>query len=88
MPAAARLDEGWLLRPLLEVERASELLAYAHRYDLRWIEDASNASLDFDRNYLRWRIMPLLRERWPAASRAGPFGPMVRRNRSWAGCRS
>lgn len=68
MPAAARLGEGWLLRPLLEVER-SELLAYAHRYDLRWIEDASNASLDFDRNYLRWRIMPLLRERWPAASR-------------------
>ncbi|MCC7221816.1 MAG: tRNA lysidine(34) synthetase TilS, partial [Candidatus Contendobacter sp.] len=59
MPAAARLGEGWLLRPLLEVER-SELLAYAHRYDLRWIEDASNASLDFDRNYLRWRIMPLL----------------------------
>lgn len=68
MPAAARLGEGWLLRPLLEVDRA-ELLAYARLHGLRWIEDASNASLDFDRNYLRRQIMPLLRERWPAATR-------------------
>lgn len=68
MPAVARLGRGWLLRPLLEVGRA-DLLAYAHDHDLRWIEDASNADLDFDRNYLRHRIMPLLGERWPAVGR-------------------
>jgi len=68
MPAAARLGRGWLLRPLLEVDR-TELLAYAREHDLRWIDDASNADLSFDRNYLRHRIMPLLRERWPAANR-------------------
>ena len=68
MPAVARLGAGWLLRPLLETDRAA-LLAYARLHDLRWIEDASNTQLDFDRNYLRQRIMPLLRERWPATTR-------------------
>ncbi|MDZ7621243.1 MAG: tRNA lysidine(34) synthetase TilS [Candidatus Competibacteraceae bacterium] len=68
MPAAARLGQGWLLRPLLDVDRA-ELLAYARIHGLRWIEDASNADLGFDRNYLRHRVLPLLRERWPAANR-------------------
>jgi len=53
------------LRPLLEIDR-SELLAYARECGLRWIEDASNADTGFDRNYLRHRIVPLLRERWPA----------------------
>lgn len=68
MPAVARLGQGWLLRPLLEVDRA-DLLAYAQVHRLRWIEDASNADAGFDRNYLRHRILPLLRERWPATNR-------------------
>ena len=68
MPAAAQLGRGWLLRPLLDLDR-SDLLAYAHEHGLRWIEDASNADTGFDRNYLRHRILPLLRERWPATNR-------------------
>lgn len=68
MPEAARLGQGRLLRPLLNVDRAA-LLAYAHTQQLQWIEDASNADTGFDRNYLRHRILPLLRERWPAANR-------------------
>ncbi|MDS4028479.1 MAG: tRNA lysidine(34) synthetase TilS [Candidatus Contendobacter sp.] len=69
MPLAARLGRGWLLRPLLAVDRA-DLLAYAQAHQLRWIEDASNTDPGFDRNYLRHRVLPLLRERWPAANRA------------------
>ncbi|HRY16619.1 MAG TPA: tRNA lysidine(34) synthetase TilS, partial [Candidatus Competibacteraceae bacterium] len=68
MPTASRLGPGWLLRPLLDVDR-SGLLAYALKHDLRWIEDVSNIDTDFDRNYLRHRILPLLRERWPAVAR-------------------
>ncbi|MCC6135487.1 MAG: tRNA lysidine(34) synthetase TilS [Candidatus Contendobacter sp.] len=68
MPAATRLGRGWLLRPLLETDRA-DLLAYVHDRQLHWIEDASNADSGFDRNYLRHHILPLLRERWPAATR-------------------
>lgn len=68
MPAVSRLGQGWLLRPFLEVDRA-ELLTYARKHGLRWIEDASNTDTGFDRNYLRHRVLPLLRERWPAANR-------------------
>jgi len=87
MPATARLGRGWLLRPLLDLDRA-EVLAYARERGLRWIEDASNADTGFDRNYLRHRILPLLRERWPAAKPyPGPFCPVVRRNHRLAGRR-
>lgn len=68
MPTLARLGQGWLLRPLLNTDRA-ELRAYAHAHNLHWIEDASNIDTDFDRNYLRHRILPLLQERWPAVNR-------------------
>lgn len=68
MPVVSRLGRGWLWRPLLDVDRA-DLLAYAHAHGLHWIEDASNADPGFDRNYLRHQVLPLLRERWPAANR-------------------
>lgn len=68
MPVASRLGQGWLLRPWLDVDRAN-LRAYALEHGLRWIEDDSNQDARFDRNYLRQRILPLLRERWPAVSR-------------------
>jgi tRNA(Ile)-lysidine synthase len=67
MPRRARLGGAWLLRPLLGYRRA-ELLAYARAQGLTWIEDPSNGDLDFDRNYLRARILPLLAERWPACA--------------------
>lgn len=53
-----------LVRPLLECGRA-ELEAYARARGLRWIEDDSNSDLRFDRNFLRLRILPPLRQRWP-----------------------
>lgn len=68
MPASAPLGRGWLLRPLLAVERA-EILAYARLHQLRWVEDTSNLDQRLDRNYLRHTILPLLKARWPAVSR-------------------
>ena len=53
-----------LWRPLLATARA-DLLAYAQANGLTWIEDPSNADPGFDRNFLRERVLPLLRERWP-----------------------
>jgi len=53
-------------RPLLRTARDG-LRAYALANGLRWLEDPSNADTTFDRNFLRNRVMPLLRERWPAA---------------------
>jgi tRNA(Ile)-lysidine synthase len=55
---------GWLARPFIDVSRAA-LEAYAAEYDLRWVDDPSNADLRFDRNYLRHDVIPALEQRWP-----------------------
>lgn len=68
MPSAVRFGRGWLWRPFLDVDRA-DLLAYAWTHHLHWIEDTSNDDTRFDRNYLRHRVLPLLRGRWPAVGR-------------------
>lgn len=68
MRGKRRFARGWLWRPLLAVPRDA-LHEYATSHALRWIEDASNADHAFDRNFLRHRILPLLRERWPGADR-------------------
>lgn len=60
---------GLMWRPLLRVPRAV-LHDYALAHGLAWIEDPSNCDTDFDRNYLRQRVMPLLRARWPKADAA------------------
>jgi tRNA(Ile)-lysidine synthase len=43
-----------------------EILDYAAAHQLRWIEDESNADDSYPRNFLRHRVMPLLREKFPA----------------------
>lgn len=60
---------GWLWRPLLDRPREA-LLVHARGHGLEWVEDPSNAEVEFDRNFLRARVMPLLRERWPHAAAA------------------
>lgn len=67
MPESSVLGHGHLVRPLLDISRA-ELRTYADQQSLRWIEDPSNAQLDYDRNFLRHSILPLLKQRWPATS--------------------
>ncbi|MEX2963112.1 tRNA lysidine(34) synthetase TilS [Microbulbifer sp. TYP-18] len=68
MPYSRALGAGLLLRPLLQVPR-SQLLSYARRHRLQWIEDESNTELRFERNYLRQRVLPALNARWPATQR-------------------
>lgn len=67
MPEQRALGKGTLLRPLLNVSRAT-LEAYAAEHSLRWVEDGSNTDTQFSRNYLRQNIVPLLKSRWPQAS--------------------
>lgn len=58
-----------ILRPLLEVTRG-EILDYAKRRGLKWIEDESNADVRYARNFLRHRVLPLLAQRFPACRSA------------------
>lgn len=64
MPARMRFGSGWLLRPFLNVSKQA-IQAHALRHGLQWIEDPSNLKSDFDRNFLRNEITPLLKLRWP-----------------------
>jgi tRNA(Ile)-lysidine synthase len=69
MPTLSTLGQGWLWRPLLPLSR--ELLStYAFIHRLEWIEDESNTSLQFDRNYLRQQVIPSLKKRWPHFSKS------------------
>lgn len=68
MPFRTQFAGGVLARPLLEFTRA-ELAAWARAQGLTWIDDPANEHSGFNRNFLRQRVMPVLRERWPAVAR-------------------
>ncbi len=67
MPQHTAFSAGWLGRPLLGLSRR-DLRDYAKAAGLSWIEDPSNQSPDFDRNFVRHDIIPDLLPRWPALS--------------------
>jgi tRNA(Ile)-lysidine synthase len=69
MPAVAAFGPGLIARPLLGFAR-EELAGYARAHRLDWIEDPTNAQVAFGRNYLRHRVMPAIRERWPGVDAA------------------
>jgi tRNA(Ile)-lysidine synthase len=69
MPRVAEFAGGRIVRPLLSHSRA-DLQRYAARHRLRWIEDPSNRLERFDRNYLRLRVLPMMRERWSGIDEA------------------
>jgi tRNA(Ile)-lysidine synthase len=64
MPLGRSLGDSQLLRPLLKVDRAS-LMKFATEQGLNWVEDDSNQSHDFDRNYVRHELLPIIEKRWP-----------------------
>jgi len=71
MPRRRPLGAAELLRPLLDQTRV-ELEAWARARGLDWVEDPSNSRTEYDRNYLRQRVMPALTGRWSdAAHRLG-----------------
>ena len=67
MRPVREFGKGLHARPLLQYSRA-ELLDYAERHGLKWIEDPSNTDTQLDRNYLRHEVLPALKHRWPAAA--------------------
>lgn len=62
------MNVGFLIRPLLIFSR-NQLEEYAQLYKLDWIEDESNQDEQFDRNFIRQSVSPLLKARWPAITK-------------------
>ena len=68
MPAFMDFGKGVLLRPLLDTPKIA-VDDYAKLHALSWIEDPSNQNNNFNRNFLRNAIVPLLKQRWPACDK-------------------
>jgi tRNA(Ile)-lysidine synthase len=69
MPALAPFAHGFLVRPLLSRSRV-ELETWVREQGLTWVEDDTNVDESLDRNYLRRRVLPLIRDRWPGSATA------------------
>jgi tRNA(Ile)-lysidine synthase len=68
MPQLLAFGQGWLVRPLLSVSK-KVIIDYAQQQALQFIEDPSNQSIVFDRNFLRLHIIPLLKQRWQSVDK-------------------
>ncbi|WNO10341.1 tRNA lysidine(34) synthetase TilS [Teredinibacter sp. KSP-S5-2] len=64
IPKSRACGKGTLFRPLLSVSR-EELAAYAEQHRLNWVEDESNQSDVYDRNFIRSHVIPIIKTRWP-----------------------
>jgi len=56
-------DRRRLWRPLLNASR-TDIESYAKKYKLKWLEDESNQNTDFDRNFIRSKVLPILKNRF------------------------
>ena len=52
-----------LWRPLLNQSK-SDIESYAKQHKLKWIEDESNQNNDFDRNFIRSKVLSILKNRF------------------------
>lgn len=68
MPEQAMFGKGVMLRPLLNTPKQA-ISDYAKTHQLNWVEDPSNQSNAYDRNFLRNALLPLLKQRWPAVDK-------------------
>ncbi|MFA7349868.1 MAG: tRNA lysidine(34) synthetase TilS [Methylotenera sp.] len=67
LSSMAALDETRrLLRPLLDVSRHA-LNAYAVQHQIEWCEDESNDNTQYERNFVRHNVMPVLETHFPSA---------------------
>ncbi|HTM93934.1 MAG TPA: tRNA lysidine(34) synthetase TilS [Flavisolibacter sp.] len=60
------LDEKFFLRPLLGVRR-KEILEFAKQNNLDWVEDSSNLSSKYTRNFFRNELLPAIQKVFPQA---------------------
>jgi tRNA(Ile)-lysidine synthase len=67
MPELTPFGTGFLARPLLNCTRA-QLETWARARRMTWVEDDTNLDEALDRNYLRRRVLPMVRERWPSVA--------------------
>lgn len=58
------LTEKFILRPLLNVRR-KEIIEFAKQNNLQWVEDSSNLSSKYTRNFFRNELLPEIKKIFP-----------------------
>ncbi|WP_169780397.1 tRNA lysidine(34) synthetase TilS, partial [Enterobacteriaceae endosymbiont of Donacia piscatrix] len=53
-----------ILRPFLKITK-NDIINYATKKKIQWIDDPSNKDIKYDRNFLRNIILPKIINRWP-----------------------
>lgn len=69
MPLIRPFGAGQYLRPLLNVGYA-DIVEYALQNQLDFVTDPSNEGTQFERNFFRHQVLPLLKQRFPQAEKA------------------
>jgi tRNA(Ile)-lysidine synthase len=59
--------QGKIIRPLLFASR-EDILSFAGQNNLQWVEDSSNESEKYTRNYFRLSVIPLIEKIYPGAN--------------------
>ena len=66
LASMAAIDESRrLMRPLLDVSRQT-LQKYAVQHNISWCDDESNDNTQYERNFVRHDVMPVLSSRYPS----------------------
>jgi len=59
-----RQEYGNIIRPMLNITK-KEILLYANKKELSWVEDSSNMNINYRRNNIRLNIIPEIRKNNP-----------------------
>lgn len=74
------IRDGVYIRPMLSTSRV-QIKAYAASNDIPFVEDETNYSNDYARNYIRNMIMPVIRSKWNNAdANICAFGEVCRQD--------
>ena len=77
------IREDIYIRPMLNTSLTS-IMAYMGGNEIPYVEDETNHNDEYSRNYIRNKIMPLIRVKWPQADRAiANFGAICKEDESY-----
>ena len=69
IPAWRKDGNSQFHRPLLDFSKR-ELYEYALNNKLKWVEDESNKDIDISRNFIRNKLLPIIKDKWPNAEKS------------------
>ena len=63
------MRDDFIVRPLINSQK-SEILAYIAEYGVPYVEDSTNKYDEYTRNFIRLRVLPLIKTRYPGVESA------------------